>query len=303
MLLILEATAGPVTGRRIEVPPGSVLRIGRTPKSDYAIGEDSYLSGQHFSVEWDGNGCIVRDLGSSNGTFLNGARITEAPAKEGDSIVAGGSTFTVRVEAFEPQATAVHVSAMAAPAREVPQYDHTLYAGSAALGTQWLGFSSAQVTLLTALYRQGETVFALLDSSRDSRIPAFVDAAGERYARIGASLLVVELPSNARLLDVLVKDGWGRSWGFYFTSGAGLDVVCRHWANYAVLRNDAGAVVSLRFWDPRILRLLLVSLPAAEVAEFFGPVGRVIAEGEKPENAVEFTPAPRGAQQQTITLA
>src|ERR1022692_2439119 len=54
MLVVLEAAAGPIAARRIAVHAGSTLRIGRSAKSDYAIGEDSYLSSLHFSVECDG---------------------------------------------------------------------------------------------------------------------------------------------------------------------------------------------------------------------------------------------------------
>src|ERR1700689_3580291 len=99
MLVVLEAVAGPIQGRRIEVRAGSIMRLGRTAKSDYAIGEDSYLSGQHFAVEYDGAQCRVRDLGSSNGTFVNGDRVTETIVREGDSLVAGGTTFTIHVDA------------------------------------------------------------------------------------------------------------------------------------------------------------------------------------------------------------
>ena len=93
MLVILEAVSGPVAGRRIEIRGGSIVRIGRTGKSDHAIAEDSYLSGLHFSAECDGAQCRIRDLGSSNGTFVNGARISEQVVQAGDSVVAGGSTF------------------------------------------------------------------------------------------------------------------------------------------------------------------------------------------------------------------
>ena len=38
MLVILEAVSGPIAGRKIEVRSGTILRIGRTAKSDYALG-------------------------------------------------------------------------------------------------------------------------------------------------------------------------------------------------------------------------------------------------------------------------
>ena len=98
MVVILEAVSGPVLGRRIEVRGGSIVRFGRTGKSDYPIAEDGYLSGLHFSVECDGTQCRIRDLGSSNGTFVNGSRVTEQVVQDGDSVVAGGSTFRIHVD-------------------------------------------------------------------------------------------------------------------------------------------------------------------------------------------------------------
>src|SRR5713101_3237883 len=100
MLVVSEAVAGPIAGRKIEIRAGTILRLGRTAKSDYSIGEDSYLSSQHFAVECDGTECRIRDLGSSNGTFVNGERVTETVVvKEGASLVAGGSTFAIHIEA------------------------------------------------------------------------------------------------------------------------------------------------------------------------------------------------------------
>ena len=101
MQAVLEVTTGPHTGRRIPLSPGVPLRIGRTSKSDYVVAEDTFLSGAHFYVEWSGDGCVVRDLNSSNGTFLNGTRTSEAALREGDIITAGQSSFTFHMEAAE----------------------------------------------------------------------------------------------------------------------------------------------------------------------------------------------------------
>jgi len=98
MQAVLEVTTGPHTGRRLTLSPGIPLRIGRTTKSDYVVAEDTFLSGAHFYVEWSGDACVVRDLNSSNGTFLNGARTSEATLHEGDIITAGQSSFAFHFE-------------------------------------------------------------------------------------------------------------------------------------------------------------------------------------------------------------
>ncbi|HEY4360177.1 MAG TPA: FHA domain-containing protein [Bryobacteraceae bacterium] len=310
MLVILEATAGPVTGRKIEIRAGTIVRIGRTPKSDYALGEDSYLSSLHFAVECDGTQCRIRDLGSSNGTFVNGERVTERVVHEGDSVVAGGSTFTIHVDATAATAAAPASRVTAAiptatfpglPKRGDPQ--PPLATGEVRL--DWLGFSRSQSTLLSTLYKDDLRVCAVLDASRDSRIPAFLDASGEAYASLDPEMKVpafaVDLPRESRLLDVLIKDGWSHGWGFY-CAGTGFDEMCEHWRRYLTLRTEDGRILTFRFWDPRVLRALVPMMSAQESADFFGPAGRLVVEAEKAEIALEMTLTPRGARQRNVVL-
>jgi len=310
MLVILEAVSGPVAGRRIEVRTGTILRIGRTAKSDYALGEDSYLSGQHFAIENDGAEARVRDLGSSNGTFLNGERVAnELVLREGDSLSAGGSAFTVHIDAGAEAAAPDYSPRVATVPTD--SFPGTSKISRSELGLQsesanWPGFTRPQSVLLNALYRTGETVFAVLDPLRDARIPAFLDASGEQFASLDdgfrVAAYVVQLPSSARLLDVLLKDGWSRGWGFYCTSVDTLAHVCAHWKNYVTLYTPGGVPMTYRFWDPRVLRAATPALLPQEAVDFFGPITRMIVEGEKPEMAVEYALGPRGAKHQSIVL-
>jgi serine/threonine protein kinase len=65
------------------------LRIGRSEGNDYQIADPS-VSGRHCEVALDGNGnLLVRDLGSTNGTFVEGQRITEALMKPGQALRLG----------------------------------------------------------------------------------------------------------------------------------------------------------------------------------------------------------------------
>ena len=71
--------------------------IGRT-KANGLVLESDRVSRQHAKFDRDGNGLIVVDLGSANGTYVNGVRITEgSPLRSGDKLQFANLTFTVEV--------------------------------------------------------------------------------------------------------------------------------------------------------------------------------------------------------------
>ena len=51
-----------------------VLRVGSGEECEVRV-DSPYVSGMHCRLEWDGHRCILEDLGSTNGTFLNGTKI------------------------------------------------------------------------------------------------------------------------------------------------------------------------------------------------------------------------------------
>ena len=68
--------------------------MGRTSTCDLRIPLSS-VSREHCELVIDENAVAVRDLGSSNGTFLNESRIKEATLEPGDRLVVGPVVFTV----------------------------------------------------------------------------------------------------------------------------------------------------------------------------------------------------------------
>ncbi|HKV24498.1 MAG TPA: FHA domain-containing protein [Candidatus Acidoferrum sp.] len=113
MGLILEIHAGPFAGKQILLRTGESVSIGRaSAKSQFALPQDTFLSGLHFAVEVSASGCRVVDKKSSNGTFLNGARISDAMLANGDEIKAGQTVFHVKIVAD---------SKLPAPAPPAPQ--------------------------------------------------------------------------------------------------------------------------------------------------------------------------------------
>src|SRR5437660_9817805 len=66
--------------------------IGRAPSNDVALGGDRTVSKLHAVVERYGSGFAVRDLGSANGTYVNGERVLgEQRLQPGDEVRVGES--------------------------------------------------------------------------------------------------------------------------------------------------------------------------------------------------------------------
>src|SRR5207245_5422923 len=86
----------------IDLVPGRTIVVGRAVTSDVPI-YDPTISRKHAELILTDGGVKVKDAGSSNGTFLNGARVTEALASENDVITFGKVEFRVKeVSAQEP---------------------------------------------------------------------------------------------------------------------------------------------------------------------------------------------------------
>jgi pSer/pThr/pTyr-binding forkhead associated (FHA) protein len=74
-------------GRTLEVSATTVL--GRDGDSDLALADDDFASGRHARIDPRTDGVWVEDLGSTNGTFVNGDRITAERLNPGDVLRVG----------------------------------------------------------------------------------------------------------------------------------------------------------------------------------------------------------------------
>ena len=77
--------------------------VGRVEDNTFQIAEPS-VSSHHCEVLMRGNDVVVKDLNSTNGTFINGDRITEAPLKPGQILRLG--QIEMRLETDAPPAAA-----------------------------------------------------------------------------------------------------------------------------------------------------------------------------------------------------
>jgi FHA domain-containing protein len=74
-------------------PIGGEATIGRDPGNTVSLSMDSTVSRRHAVIGPGEGGFVIRDQGSSNGTFVNGAKVTEAPLRPGDELSIGGTRF------------------------------------------------------------------------------------------------------------------------------------------------------------------------------------------------------------------
>lgn len=85
-------SSGPHAGTTFLLRAGAV--IGRDPNADIAIPNDSKASRSHARIVSDiSGGYAVEDAGSTNGTFVNGQRISRQSLSVGDTIVIGGTSL------------------------------------------------------------------------------------------------------------------------------------------------------------------------------------------------------------------
>ena len=68
------------------------LTLGRSARNDVDLGRDEYASSDHARIEPRRDGVWLQDVGSTNGTYLNGTRVTKAKRLSPGDVVRIGET-------------------------------------------------------------------------------------------------------------------------------------------------------------------------------------------------------------------
>ena len=91
--LVLNLPDGPVPPVDIR-PPG--LQIGRAKEGNDLVIESPYVSRQHAKIMLQGTSASIQDLGSRNGTWVNGVKLTAEPARlsAGAEVVLGHASIS-----------------------------------------------------------------------------------------------------------------------------------------------------------------------------------------------------------------
>jgi pSer/pThr/pTyr-binding forkhead associated (FHA) protein len=102
MRVTLRVLEGPYTGREFTFDQHDTFLIGRADTAHLYLPEDRFFSRHHCLLEIAPPRCFLRDLGSTNGTFVNGQRVPEAFLTSGDRIQGGQTVLEVDVQSEQP---------------------------------------------------------------------------------------------------------------------------------------------------------------------------------------------------------
>lgn len=97
MRVSLNVVAGPQTGRSFVFDQHDTFMIGRSEDAHFCLPQDRFFSRHHCILEIAPPQAFIRDLSSTNGTFVNGIRVETAYLRSGDRIQGGETILEVDV--------------------------------------------------------------------------------------------------------------------------------------------------------------------------------------------------------------
>src|SRR5437899_11389573 len=101
MRVTLTVIGGPHEGQTFSFSGHDTFLVGRSKRAHFRLpAKDRYFSRVHFLVEVNPPQCRLMDMGSRNGTYVNGKRVEDTiDLKDKDQIRAGRTVLRVGVEA------------------------------------------------------------------------------------------------------------------------------------------------------------------------------------------------------------
>lgn len=119
MQVNLKVVAGPYKGRIFSFNQHDSFLIGRSRDAHLYLPDDRYFSRNHCLLEINPPRSFLRDLNSTNGTFVNGQRVAHAFLNDGDRIQGGETILLVEVTASPPSSDLSETTQDAMPLRPV----------------------------------------------------------------------------------------------------------------------------------------------------------------------------------------
>ena len=95
---------------------GKPLIFGRLPEAEIQV-RDAFISRIHANIHFVNNAFVLKDLGSTNGTYRNGTRVYECELASGDKIQVGDAALVFEIDITTGVAILRQVPALASSPR------------------------------------------------------------------------------------------------------------------------------------------------------------------------------------------
>jgi len=263
---VLQLWSGPEAFRKLVLAPGDIRTVGSaSPDADisphFQVRGDPPLADRHFEIAWDGVAAHVRALGPPHPISLDGLPALRGELAHRGWMTAGRTTLRFIIEARTPPTP---------PRPPTP-------ASTTALAT-------------LAPLRATSTLYAIIDAARSPRALELLEESIDPYASLydgergrafdDVAPYLVHLDPSSELLERLVHEGWGESWGIYLSSPASFDTVRRHFRQFLMVEAEGETHrLFFRFYDPRVLRTFAEVITAEQRAELMAQIDAVFFEG------------------------
>ena len=264
MRLIVLIEWGPRRWHKTIVEPGQTLRVGRFERADLTVSHDEKMSGLHFELRWDGASCTAYDLGSAEGTYLDGEKVTTGRVDHGGWIQAGDTVFSV-----------YHEGRAATPPEEIEEEDDDERPPRVEVSR------ANKANALSMLRAETVPLYVVLDAARNRRILELLRVApdqarslydgveGEALEQVAPYLAAV--PKDGWLLERLIEEGWGQGWGIYLLSSRPFTEVRQHLRRLLIVEDvNTRDTLYFRFYDPVVLSATVPLCTPRQVQMLFG---------------------------------
>lgn len=293
MLLSMTILSGPHAGHSVQVPMGTPRTFGRSPQSDVAL-TDVYLSDVHFAIYCEAHGARVRDLGSHNGTFVNDEPVQDRELRNGDRVTAGQTMLRVDLVdesgVVDPlDSDELTVDLVAAGLRQEP-HDRARFA-------------------LTA---EELPLYAIVDVAKNPELLELINESGEQFCAFDETQdpddlgptapFLLKLTPSTQSFAALIDMVWGNGQAIFLASRAEFMDLYAHLVAQ-VDWSDDGSLAHPGWWEPRELADLLGQTRGEHLAEFYGPIDAILAEGADRRAMKRYTRAGDEVAVEEISLA
>ncbi|MDH5180271.1 MAG: DUF4123 domain-containing protein [Gammaproteobacteria bacterium] len=144
-------------------------------------------------------------------------------------------------------------------------------------------------------------VFAVLDGARDEKIEPMVRKSKLPHDCLyyepltdklrAAAPHIIELAPEAVFTKRLIEAAWGKSWGIFLITEPAkpLFAVKQNCRKLTMVESPDGQRLLFRYYDPRVMRVYLATCTPEELQAVFGPVSRIMMEGETATELLQFS--------------